>query len=100
MGDSGYTGVNRREDIRGSSAGCYVAMKAGKRRKLEPGSAGAVAEKVKSSIGAKVEHPSWGAKGALGYAKVTYRGLAKNTERLAGLMGLYNLKRAQGLVAG
>lgn len=33
-----------------------------------------------------------------GYAKVRYRGLAKNTERLAVLMGLYNLKRAQGLM--
>ena len=69
-------------------------------RKLEPGSAGAIAEKVKSSIRAKVEHPFWGAKGAFGYAKVRYRGLAKNTERLAVLMGLYNLKRAQGLGAG
>ena len=99
-GDSGYTGVHKREDIRGSSAGWYVAMKAGQRRKLEHGSAGAIAEKVKSSIRAKVEHPFWGAKGAFGYAKVRYRGLAKNTERLAVLMGLYNLKRAQGLVAG
>ena len=99
-GDSGYTGVHKRQEIRGSSAGWYVAMRAGARRKLEPGSAGAIAEKVKSSIRAKVEHPFWGAKGAFGYAKVRYRGLAKNTERLAVLMGLYNLKRAQGLVAG
>ena len=92
--------MNKREENRGNAAEWYVAMKADQRRKLVPGSAGAVAEKVKSSIGAKVEHPSWGAKGALGYAKVTYRGLAKNSEHLAVLMGLYNLKRAQGLVAG
>ena len=99
-GDSGYTGVHKREDIRGTKAGWYVAMRTGARRKFEPGSAAAIAEKVKSSIRAKVEHPFWGAKGAFGYAKVRYRGLAKNTERLAMLMGLYNLKRAQGLVAG
>ena len=75
-------------------------MRTGQRRKLEPGSAAAIAEKVKASIRAKVEHPFWGAKGTFGYAKVRYRGLAKNTERLAILMGLYNLKRAQGLVTG
>ena len=99
-GDSGYTGVHKRKDNWRTKAEWYVAMKAGQRRKLEPGSAGAIAEKVKSSIRAKVEHPFWGAKGAFGYAKVRYRGLAKNTERLAVLMGLYNLKRAQGLVTG
>ena len=47
-----------------------------------------------------MEHPFWAAKGAFGYAKVRYRGLAKNTDRFAVLMGLYNLKRAQRLVAG
>ena len=76
-----------------------MAMRAGARRKLESGGAAAIAEKVKASIRAKVEHPFWGAKGTFGYAKVRYRGLAKNTERLAMLMGLYNLKLAQGLGA-
>ena len=99
-GDSGYTGVHKREDNWGTKAGWYVAMRAGARRKLEPGGAAAIAEKVKASIRAKVEHPFWGAKGAFGYAKVRYRGLAKNTDRLAMLIGLYNLRRAQGLVAG
>ena len=84
---------------RGAKAGWHVAMRAGQRRKLEPGSAGAIAEKAKSSIRAKVEHPFWDVKGILGYAKVRYRGLAKKAERLALLMGLSNLVRAQRLVA-
>ena len=99
-GDSGYVGVDKREENREFDVGWYVAMRAGQRRKLEPGSAQAIAERVKSSIRAKVEHPFWGVKGMFGYAKVRYRGLAKNTERLAVLVGLYNLKRAQGLVVG
>ena len=76
-----------------------MAMRAGQRRKLEPGSAGAIAEKAKSSIRAKVEHPFWDVKGIFGYAKVRYRGLAKNADRLAVLVGLSNLVRAQRLVA-
>ena len=36
----------------------------------------------------------------IGYAKIRHRGLAKNTEWLALLEGLYNLKRSQGLAAG
>ncbi len=97
-GDSGYTGVHKRDENSEFEVGWYVAMRAGQRRKLEPRSAAAIAERVKSSIRAKVEHPFWGVKGIFGYAKVRYRGLAKNTERLAVLMGLYNLKRAQGLM--
>ena len=99
-GDGGYIGVEKRVESQGLPAGWYVAMRAGARRKLEPGSAAAIAEKAKASIRAKVEHPFWGVKGIYGYAKVRYRGLAKNTERLALLVGLYNLKRAQGLIAG
>ena len=93
-GDSGYIGVHKREENREIDVEWYVAMRAGARRKLEPGSVQAIAERVKSSIRAKVEHPFWGVKGMFGYAKVRYRGLAKNTERLAVLVGLYNLKRA------
>ena len=98
-GDAGYIGVDTREENRGVKAGWYVAKRAGQRRKLEPGSAGAIAENAKSSIWAKVEHPFWDVKGIFGYAKVRYRGLAKNAERLALLMGLSNLVRAQRLVA-
>ena len=65
-----------------------VAMRPGKRRKLEPGSDEAVAEKEKASVRAKVEQPFLKVKRIFDYGKVPYRGLAKNTRRLALLLGL------------
>ena len=54
-----------------------------------------------------MEHPFLDVKRIFGYAKslppspigVRYRGLAKNTDRLALLLGLANLKRARVLLA-
>ena len=43
-------------------------------------------ERLKASISAKVEHPCLDVKGRFGYAKVRYRGLAKNRERVALLL--------------
>ena len=65
-------------------------MKPGRRRQLDPGSNVALTEKRKASIRAKVEHPFLKVKQLFGYAKVRYRGLAKNTQRLALLLGLGN----------
>ena len=48
--------------------------------------------RAKESIRAKVEHPFLDLKGGFGYGKVRYRGLVKNTERLALLLGRSNLK--------
>ena len=56
-------------------------------------------EEIKASIRAKVEHPFLDVKQIFGYAKARYRGLAKNRERLALLLGLSNLRRAQALLA-
>ena len=98
-GDAGYIGVQKREENLGLEVDWRVAMKPGQRRKLEPGSAEALGEKVKASIRAKVEHPYLDVKQIFGYAKVRYRGLAKNRERLALLLGLSNLRRAQTLLA-
>ena len=69
----------------------YVAMQPGKRRKLEPGSSDDRHEKVKSSMRAKVEHPFRYVKCVFGYGKVRYRGLHKNTQRIATLLGFANL---------
>ena len=77
-----------------------VTMKPGQRRRLEPDSPEALAEKGKASIRAKVEHPFLDVKQLFGYAKVRYRGLAKNTERMALLLGLSNLRRARTFPAG
>ena len=53
------------------------------------------AEKRKASVRAKVEHPFLYVKRHLGYAKVRYRGLAKNTPRIAVRLRFSNL-----LIAG
>ena len=65
--DSGYQGV-----------GCGWECVRGNRRKLEPGSIEALVEKSKASVRAKAEHPFPRLKQLFGYAKVRYRGLAKN----------------------
>ena len=94
-GDAGYQGVQKRAEHRGRQ----VALRPGQRRQLEPGSPEALAEKGKASVRAKVEHPFLYVKRHFGYAKVRYRGLAKNTQRLMALLGLANLMRAQRYLA-
>ena len=98
--DAGYQGVHKREENLGREVEWQVAMRPGKRRKLDPGSEEALAEKRKASVRAKVEHPFLKVKRVFGYAKVRYRGLAKNTERLALLFGLGNLLTAEGQLTG
>ena len=97
--DAGYQGVHKREENRELKVDWQVAMRPGKRRKLEPGSDEAVAEKEKASVRAKVEHPFLKVKRIFGYGKVRYRGLAKNTQRLALLLGLGNLMTGEGQLA-
>jgi len=62
-------------------------MAPGKRRALDPKNKRdrllEKIEKLKASARAKVEHPFRVAKQQFGYAKVRYRGLAKNTARLS-----------------
>ena len=94
-GDAGYQGVGKREESRAAAVNWEVAMKAGKRRQLDKSGAQEAAEKRKASVRAKVEHPFLYVKRHFGYAKVRYRGLAKNTQRIAMLLGLSNL-----LIAG
>ena len=94
-GDAGYQGVAKRHENRGLDVEWRVAMRPGRRRQLERGSEEAVEERRKASIRAKVEHPFLWVKRRFGYAKVRYRGLAKNTQRLALLLGLTNLITAE-----
>ena len=87
--------VQKREENLGLAVEWQVAMRSSQRRKLEPDSAEASEEKIKASIRANVEHHYLDVKQIFGYAKVRYRGLAKNTDLLA----LSNLRRAQALLA-
>ena len=94
-GDAGYQGVDKREENRELDVEWRVAMKPGRRRQLAPESEEALAEKRKASVRAKVEHPFLYVKRHFGYAKVRYRGLAKNTQRLGLLLGFANLMTAE-----
>ena len=94
-GDSGYRGIERWVDTGGRDVKWTVAMAPGRRRLLDPEGAQWQRERAKASVRAKGEHPFLYLKRHFGYRKVRYRGLAKNTERIALLLGFSNL-----LIAG
>ena len=94
-GDAGCQGVGKRPENRDAEVDWRTAMKPGKRRRLDKSGPEEAAEKRKASVRAKVEHPFLYLKRHFGYAKVRYRGLAKNRQRMALLLGFTNL-----LIAG
>ncbi len=94
-GDSGYRGIERWVETGGRDVRWTVAMAPGQRRLLDPEGAQWRRERAKASVRAKGEHPFLYLKRHFGYRKVRYRGLAKNTERIALLLGFSNL-----LIAG
>ena len=93
--DAGYQGIAKRDDAKDLNVNWHVAMRPGKRRALdktrESSRLADHLEKLKASVRAKVEHPFRVVKQQFGYAKVRYRGLAKNTARLTMLFALSNL---------
>ena len=102
--DAGYQGVSKREELKDSKVRWHVAMRPGKRHGLDGANpADQLLERVeqlKASVRAKVEHPFRLIKQQFGYAKVRYRGLAKNTARLTMLFALSNLWMARRQLMG
>ena len=98
-GDAGYQGVDKREEFKNSKVRWEMALRPSKRRALDPErelhQLLEKAEKLKASIRAKVEHPFRVIKQQFDYAKVRYRGLAKNTARLTMPFALGNLWTAR-----
>lgn len=92
LGDAGYRGVDKRID---RDLAWHIAERPGKRRFLDPDSKAARAEKLKSQIRAKVEHPFRYIKRMFGYDKVRYRGQEKNRNRLHVLASFTNLLLAE-----
>ena len=68
-GDARHLGVQKREENLGLALAWQVPLRPGRRRKLEPDSPEARAERTKASVRAKVEHPFLKVKGLFGYAK-------------------------------
>jgi transposase, IS5 family len=93
--DAGYQGVGKREEVQQLDVNWHVAMRPGKRRVLDKshpmGRVLDEIERLKASVRASVEHPFRVIKQQFGYAKVRYRGLAKNTSRLTMLFAMSNL---------
>ncbi len=93
--DAGYTGVEKREELKDLDIDWQVAMKRGKLKALpEDSPLGQLLRKletVKARIRSKVEHPFHIVKNLFPFRKVRYKGLAKNTAQLHTLFGLANL---------
>jgi IS5 family transposase len=95
--DSGYRGVDKREEVQAKhpDVNWHIAMMPGKRRAMDKSTPmGAILDKLeqtKARIRAKVEHPFRVIKRQFGYVKVKYRGLAKNTANLMTLFALSNI---------
>jgi IS5 family transposase len=101
FGDSGYRGVQKREEVehKHPKVDWQIAMMPGKRKSLNK-AIGSQAlkdklEKIKASIRAKVEHPFRVIKCQFGHRKTRYKGLAKNTSQLQVLFALSNLWMAR-----
>lgn len=90
-GDSGYTGVAKRDELKDVDAAFLIVetpsvIKAMK-TKREKKQARAL-ERLKASVRAKVEHPFRVIKRQFGYVKVRYRGIAKNAAQVLTLFAL------------
>ncbi|KKY06726.1 transposase, partial [Xanthomonas citri pv. fuscans] len=94
-GDSGYTGLEKRDEIKGKRKLRYlIAEKPSKLKQIKNKRELKLAkrwEHTKASLRAKVEHPFRVIKRQFGYAKVRYRGLVKNTAQVLTLFALSNL---------
>lgn len=97
-GDSGYQGADKRGDAR-SAVHWHVAMRPGKRRALDKSQLkerlADEIQTINARIRAKVEHPFRVIKQQFGFAKVRYKGLAKNTGQIVTLFALANLWMAR-----
>ena len=97
-GDSGYTGIQNRDEIQNDEHFSKVDFRIAKRpssRKTTANYRGINWEKQiehqKSSVRCKVEHVFLIVKRYFGYCKVSYRGITKNMNRLHVLFASANL---------
>lgn len=97
FGDSGYTGVAKREENEARAVDWHIAAKPSAVHRLHPAlqAQAKYVETLKASIRAKVEHPFRVIKRQFGHVKVRYRGLTKNTAQLFTLFALSNLWMAR-----
>jgi IS5 family transposase len=92
-GDSAYTGQKARMRAKAPRARDFTNHKGRPRRPLS--TAQRATNRLKSQVRAKVEHAFLVIKRIFGFAKVRYRGLAKNANRLFATAALANLYLAR-----
>ena len=99
-GDSAYRGEKQRERLRqiAPRARDFTHKRAYRNRPLS--AADRQTNRRKSSVRAKVEHPFLTLKRLWGFAKVRYRGLAKNANRAFAMLALINLNKWGRPLAG
>jgi len=99
-GDSAYRGETQRERLKqiAPRAKDFTNKRAYRNRPLSP--ADRQTNRRKSSVRAKVEHPFLTLKRLWGFAKVRYRGLAKNANRALAMLALINLNKWGRPLAG
>lgn len=97
-GDSGYSGIEKRAEIKDSKQFCEIEFRTNKRPssiKIPDSYQGINWDKQiesrKSSTRCKVEHPFLIVKRQFGYSKAVYRGIAKNMNRFHILFASANL---------
>ena len=97
-GDSGYTGVEKRDEIKGDEHLSQIEYKIGRkpsRLNVKKGYTGIDWEREiehrKSSVRCMVEHPFLIVKRQFGFAKTVYRGIRKNLDRLYMLFASANI---------
>ena len=99
LGDAGYQGAEKRPENVGNAITWCIAMRPSVRKALTEGmpagSALDMAEQIKASLRAKVEHCFHVVKCLFKHRKTRYRGLAKNNAQLLSLFGLANLVLAR-----
>ncbi|UNE62862.1 IS5 family transposase [Xanthomonas oryzae] len=104
FGDSGYTGAEKRDELRDCKAAFFIAARPSTIQAIGNNRERAREQRwehVKASVRAKVEHPFRVIKRRFGYTKVRYRGLAENTAHVLSLFAPSTLwmKRKQLLHA-
>jgi IS5 family transposase len=99
--DSGYQGIEKREEMKDKTIGFRVAMRPGKRRALPDTPEGRLddlIETAKAHIRAKGEHPFRVIKRQFGFQKTRLRGMLKNGCKVNVLAALANLFMARHLL--
>jgi len=96
--DAGYTGADKREELKDKRLRWNIAERRSRIKALPEGELKDVSELLEhliAKVRSKVEHPFRVVKRQFGYTKVRYRGLAKNGAQLNVLFALSNLWMAR-----